>query len=153
MAIIPAIVRAQEAGYPIIVIPTGKGSYTFPQGYQTPWDKIEIKVTEKLSPNLFVLHGSQSLDQAHPDASDALGTQPDGGRQHQTRAIGLEQIDRADVGLEPAPNQLHEIGQRFGRAPAQRDEPADLFEGPQQRPFRCSHGLFTLTARRERCPR
>src|SRR5947209_8112667 len=69
MAVIPAIVRAQEAGYPIIVIPTGKGSYAFPQGYQTPWDKIEIKVTEKLSPNLFVLHGSQALDQAHPDAS------------------------------------------------------------------------------------
>ena len=69
MVVIPAIVRAQEAGYPIIVIPTGKGSYTFPQGYQTPWDKIEIKVTEKLSPNLFVLHGSQALDQAHPDAS------------------------------------------------------------------------------------
>src|SRR5437763_894593 len=69
MAVIPAIAWAQEAGYPIIVIPTGKGSYTFPQGYQTPWDKIEIKVTEKLSPNLFVLHGSQALDQAHPDAS------------------------------------------------------------------------------------
>ena len=69
IAVIPAIARAQEGGYPIIVIPTGKGSYTFPQGYQTPWDKIEIKVTEKMSPNLFVLHGSQALDAAHPDAS------------------------------------------------------------------------------------
>ena len=69
MAVIPAIVRAQEAGYPIIVIPTGKGSYTFPLGYQTPWDKIEIRVTEKMSSNLFVLHGSQALDAAHPDAS------------------------------------------------------------------------------------
>ena len=26
-------------------------------------------VTEKMSPNLFVLHGSQGLDPAHPDAS------------------------------------------------------------------------------------
>jgi hypothetical protein len=26
-------------------------------------------VTEKMSPNLFVLHGSQGLDAAHPDAS------------------------------------------------------------------------------------
>jgi cyclase len=69
MAAMPAIIWAQEAGYPITVIPTGKGSYSFPAGYQTPWDKIEIRVTEKMSPNLFVLHGSQGLDPAHPDAS------------------------------------------------------------------------------------
>jgi glyoxylase-like metal-dependent hydrolase (beta-lactamase superfamily II) len=69
ITVIPAMIWAQEGGYPIIVIPTGKGSYTFPAGYQTPWDKIEIRVTEKMSPNLFVLHGSQSLDPAHPDAS------------------------------------------------------------------------------------
>ncbi len=60
---------AQGTEYPIIVIPTGKGPFTFPQGYQTPWDKIEIRVTEKMSPNLFVLHGSEGLDPAHPDAS------------------------------------------------------------------------------------
>jgi len=65
----PTMASAQGTGYPIIVIPTGKGPYTFPQGYQTPWDKVEIKVTEKMSPNLFVLHGSQGLDPAHPDAS------------------------------------------------------------------------------------
>jgi cyclase len=69
LAAVPLMVRAQEAGYPITVIAPGKGPYTFPAGYQTPWDKIEIMVTEKMSPNLFVLHGSQGLDQAHPDAS------------------------------------------------------------------------------------
>jgi cyclase len=69
IAAIPAIVSSQRSEYPIIVIPTGKGPYTFPEGYQTPWDKIEIRVTEKMSPNLFVLHGSQGLDPAHPDAS------------------------------------------------------------------------------------
>lgn len=69
LAAVPALVRSQGAAYPITVIPTGKGPYTFPQGYQTPWDKIEIMVTEKMSPNLFVLHGSQGLDPAHPDAS------------------------------------------------------------------------------------
>src|SRR5947207_15562401 len=63
------LVWAQGAQYPITVIETGKGSYTFPEGYQTPWDKIEIRVTEKMSPNLVVLHGSQGLDPAHPDAS------------------------------------------------------------------------------------
>ena len=59
----------QEAGFPVTIVAPGKGPYTFPPGYQTPWDKIEIRVTEKMSPNLFVLHGSQGLDTAHPDAS------------------------------------------------------------------------------------
>ncbi|MEO8678665.1 MAG: MBL fold metallo-hydrolase [Vicinamibacterales bacterium] len=69
IAAMPLIAAAQRAEYPLIVIPTGKGPYTFPQGYVTPWDKIEIRVTEKMSPNLFVLHGSPGLDPAHPDAS------------------------------------------------------------------------------------
>src|SRR5215471_8114726 len=68
-AAIPVLVRAQTPSYPITVIPPGKGPFTFPPGYQTPWDKIEIRVTEKMSPNLFVLHGSEALDPAHPDAS------------------------------------------------------------------------------------
>ena len=69
MMAISATPQAQGTEYPLIVIPTGKGPYTFPQGYTTPWDKVEIRVTEKMSPNLFVLHGSQGLDPAHPDAS------------------------------------------------------------------------------------
>ena len=69
MAAIPAMVWTQGAQYPITVIKPGKGPFTFPAGYQTPWDKIEIMVTEKMSPNLFVLHGSEGLDPAHPDAS------------------------------------------------------------------------------------
>src|SRR5262245_32136410 len=66
---VPGMVWTQEAGYPVTLIPTGKGPYTFPAGYETPWDKIQIMVTAKMSPNLFVLHGSEALDPAHPDAS------------------------------------------------------------------------------------
>ena len=69
LAAIPAIIVAQRSEYPMTIVPPGKGPYTFPEGYQTPWDRIEILVTEKMSPNLFVLHGSQGLDPAHPDAS------------------------------------------------------------------------------------
>src|SRR5438552_12045 len=69
MAAAPRVVRAQAAQYPVTIIPPGKGPYTFPAGYQTPWDKIQIMVTAKMSPNLFVLHGSEGLDPAHPDAS------------------------------------------------------------------------------------
>ncbi len=69
MAAIPAMVGTQGAQYPITVVAPGTGPYTFPAGYQTPWDKIQIRVTAKMSPNLFVLHGSEGLDPAHPDAS------------------------------------------------------------------------------------
>jgi cyclase len=65
----PAWVSTQEPRYPITLIAPGTGPFTFPDGYQIPWDKIEIRVTEKMSPNLFVLHGSQGLDPAHPDGS------------------------------------------------------------------------------------
>ena len=58
-----------QAGYPIELVPPGKGPFTFPSGYQTPWDKIQIFVSAKMSPNLFVVHGSEGLDPAHPDAS------------------------------------------------------------------------------------
>jgi cyclase len=61
--------QAQQPGYPQTLIPPGKGPFTFPEGYQTPWDRIEIRVHEKMSPNLFVLHGSEGLDPAHPDGS------------------------------------------------------------------------------------
>jgi glyoxylase-like metal-dependent hydrolase (beta-lactamase superfamily II) len=60
---------AQQPAYPITVVPPGKGPYQFPQGYQTPWEKIEMLVTEKLSPNLYSLHGSAGLDPTHPDAA------------------------------------------------------------------------------------
>ena len=69
VAAVSARVWAQEPGYPITVVPPGKGPYQFPQGYQTPWDKIEMLVTEKLAPNLYSLHGSAGLDPAHPDAA------------------------------------------------------------------------------------
>lgn len=68
-AVWPATVRTQEAGYPVEIIKPGKGPFTFPTGYTTPWEKIQIMVTSKMSPNLFVLHGSEGLDPAHPDAS------------------------------------------------------------------------------------
>jgi len=61
--------RAQEGGYPITVVPPGKGPFEFAPGYQIPWDKIQMLVTEKLSPNLYTLHGAAGLDPTHPDAA------------------------------------------------------------------------------------
>jgi hypothetical protein len=69
LATLPVRVSTQGGSYPITLIAPAKGPFTFPPGYQTPWDKIQIMVTAKMSPNLFVLHGSEGLDPAHPDAS------------------------------------------------------------------------------------
>jgi hypothetical protein len=49
LAVLPSVAGAQVPGYPITVIAPGQESYTFPPGYQTPWDRIEIRVTEKMS--------------------------------------------------------------------------------------------------------
>jgi glyoxylase-like metal-dependent hydrolase (beta-lactamase superfamily II) len=60
--------RAQEH-YPITVVPPAKGPFTLTQGYEIPWDRIQMMVSEKLSPNLYLLHGSSGLDSGHPDAA------------------------------------------------------------------------------------
>ena len=66
MSAVPAL--AQDK-YPVQVVPVGKGPYTFPQGYKTDFSKVQIMVTEKLSPNLYILHGNEGVDTAHPDSS------------------------------------------------------------------------------------
>ena len=60
---------ASAQTYPEILIPPAKGPFTFAKGYQIPWDQIQMAVTEKIAPNIFLLHGSPGLDTAHPDAS------------------------------------------------------------------------------------
>jgi cyclase len=69
LSVVSAGAWAQERGYPTILVPPGKGPYEFPAGYQTPWDKIEMLVTEKLAPNLYSVHGSAGLDPTHPDGA------------------------------------------------------------------------------------
>src|SRR5439155_4759890 len=51
----------------IAVVPTSiraQAPRTFAQ-----WDKIEISVTAKLAPNLYILQGSPEFDTSHPDAA------------------------------------------------------------------------------------
>jgi cyclase len=61
--------KAQSGGYPITVVPPGKSATQFPAGYQIPWDKIQMLVTEKIAANISIVHGSEGLDPAHPDAA------------------------------------------------------------------------------------
>src|ERR1700722_12297206 len=61
IAIMPRLVWAQgQAPAPQI---TGQGR-SFAQ-----WDKIQISVTAKLAPNLYILQGSPNLGTNHPDAA------------------------------------------------------------------------------------
>ena len=90
-------------------------------------------VGDDLRPQLLGDQAGQAFGQPHADAADALGPQADGRGQHQVGAIGLEQVDRADVGVEPPLNQVDDVGQRLGGVAALRDEPADFLERPEQR--------------------
>jgi cyclase len=98
---------AQAARYPMILIPTGKGPYVFPPGYQTPWDRIEIRVTEKMAPNLYILHGSQGLDPAHPEAS--------GGRM--AVLFGSQGVLMVDTGNKPVAEKTLKTIRSFTEAP------------------------------------
>jgi len=61
IAVIPAIVCAQTQTPASQAAGQGR---SFAQ-----WDKIEISVTAKLAPNLYILQGSPDLDTTHPDAA------------------------------------------------------------------------------------
>jgi cyclase len=98
---------SQSGKYPMILIPTGKGPFTFPPGYQTPWDKIEIQVTEKIAPNLYILHGSHGLDAAHPEAS--------GGRV--AVLFGSEGVLMVDTGNKPVAEKTLKTIRSFTEAP------------------------------------
>ena len=72
----------------------------------------------------------KALGQPHADAADTLGAQADRRREHEVRAIGFEQVDRADVGTEPALNQVHDVVEGLRGVAARRHQPPDLLERP-----------------------
>jgi hypothetical protein len=49
------------------------------------------RILHDLRPQLFADQPGQPFRQTHPDASDAVRAQLDGGRQHQRGAVRLEQ--------------------------------------------------------------
>jgi hypothetical protein len=58
----------------------------------------------------------------------AFGMQAERGGQHQVRPVRLQQIGRADVGLEPRGDQRHHIHQRVGRLAFFRRQVRNLLE-------------------------
>ena len=95
--------------------------------------RVRCGVGDKLRPQPLGDEAGESLGQSHPDAADALGAQADRRGEHQIGAIRFQQVDRADIGLEPALDQMHDVVERLGGIAARRDEPADFFERPERR--------------------
>ena len=81
----------------------------------------------------------QAFSQAHADAADAFGAESNRRREHQIGAIGLQKVDRADVGLEPPLDQMDDVVERFRGVPAGGHEPADFFQRPERRVFVARH--------------
>ncbi len=89
------------------------------------------RVGEDLRFEPFGDQAGQAFGQPHADAADAVAAQADGGGEHQARAVGLQQVDRADVGLKALLNEMRDVGQRFRRIAVPRDQAADFLERPQ----------------------
>src|SRR6185436_14180771 len=100
---------------------------------------------------------------AHPYAADRIGAKADRRGQDERHAIRFEQVDRADIGGEPPLNEVHDVGERFGRVSAARNQQADLFERPEPRVLVGGRGRIVVdhvasegskrTPEQERCPR
>ena len=60
-----------------------------------------------------------------------LRLEPDGGREHQIGSLEVEHVQRADLGVEPASNQIDDVEQRFVGIATLRDDATDLLERPE----------------------
>ena len=67
----------------------------------------------------------------HAHLAHALRLETDGGREHQIGALEVEHVERTDLGVEPASNQIDDIQQRFFGIATLRDDATDLLERPQ----------------------
>ena len=59
-------------------------------------------IVDDLRPQLLGDQPGEPFGEPHAHPADALGTQADRRREHEVGAVGLEQVDRTDVGVEPA---------------------------------------------------
>ena len=88
---------------------------------------------------LGVLHGhrthllrhqaGETFVNGHAQGANALRAQPHGRGQHQIGAVGLQQIGRADIGLESFGDQRDDIHQGLGGFAALGCQIADLLQG------------------------
>ena len=71
----------------------------------------------------------EALVQRHAQRADTSGMKAERGRQHQVRAVRLQQIRRTDIGAEARGDQRHHVHQRVGRFPRFLREAGDLLQG------------------------
>ncbi len=92
-------------------------------------------VSQDLRPELLGDQSGKTFGEPHAHAPDTLRPEADRGREHEADAVGLQEIDGTDVGVEPAFDQVYEVVERLRRIAAVRYEPADLLERPEHRPL------------------
>ncbi len=95
--------------------------------------RVRCGVGDELRPEPLGDEPRETLREPHPDAANAFGAEADSRRQDQIGAIRLQQVDRTDIGREPALDQMHDVVERLGGVAARRDETADFFERPERR--------------------
>ena len=78
-------------------------------------------------PHLLGDKSRQAFVQRHAQRADALRAQAHRGRQHQIRAVRLQQIGGANIGLEAAGDQRNHVHQRLGGFAALLREIRDFF--------------------------
>jgi hypothetical protein len=78
--------------------------------------------------DLFGDESSESFVQGKVQRTDAGLSQADGRGEHEVRAVGLEQIDRADFGAELACDDADDFEQSFGGTAALLTERSEFFD-------------------------
>ena len=71
----------------------------------------------------------ESFAERHPESADTLGPEATRCGKNETRAIGFEEINRADIGLESACDKIDYVVEGFGRLAAVFGEISNLVEG------------------------
>ena len=75
--------------------------------------RMRGRVFHDLRLQLLADEAGQPFGQSHAHPSDAVRAQADRRSEHERRAIGLEQINRAHVGVERALDQLDDVVECF----------------------------------------
>jgi hypothetical protein len=70
----------------------------------------------------------QALAERELDAPDRLAVQAVGGREREQLEVGLDEVDRARVGVEPLADQVDDVAQRLVQIVRARDDLSDVGE-------------------------
>jgi hypothetical protein len=89
---------------------------------------VLLCVRERKRPQLFGDQAGESFAESHPESADTLWPEATRCGENETRAIGFEQINRADIGLESACDKGHYVAEGLRRLATVFGEISNFFE-------------------------